>query len=224
MLQEVVLSECCLSRPLPAMNGLRRIELSEVRHWDTNLVRLGELEEVEQLVLNNLEVELPMNLPRLRHLTLTGWRVKLNIERVSMPRLTYLSLDPGDFELWAYVTERHPLLFEQLKHLEIRGELQSSPRLGSKQHEDSVSRLICSFESLLSVSASVSFFGALLKWMSQGRSTSGELEDERVKVKWKQGVALILPSGELMGELSSDGALTRTGVYWPSMTKPNRIE
>jgi hypothetical protein len=95
MLKSTTFSDCCLPHHLDCLKTARRIELSNARHWSTNLVDLSGAERVEQFVLDNVEVTLHVELPHLSHLTLTGWR-SITFKPGSMPRLTSLSLDSDD--------------------------------------------------------------------------------------------------------------------------------
>jgi hypothetical protein len=227
ILKSVTFGDCCLPRHLNCLKTARRIELSNARHWSTNLVDLSGAERVEQLVLDNVDVTLPVELPYLSHLTLTGWR-SITFKPESMPRLTSLSLDSGDRPLWRKLTRFHSLPFEQLEHLEICSRSERHPTMRCNQLEDSIFQVILSCSNLSSIAASRTFFGVLFEWLLQSRDVPEQSEMEgQIRVDlWhrEERVKLLSLSGDLVAGSENLAQLLSLASKWdlPCWSDRNR--
>jgi hypothetical protein len=194
------------------MNNVRRMQIAETSHWRTNLVNMEQAMALEQLAMHNQEIALPLELPNLWHLTLTGWRLTSNIDKVSMRRLTRLSLDLGDVTLWRDMTDSRTLPFEQLKQLEIR---RRPTRYGPLAHSElatSIFQVLYLSTNISSILASPSFFSVVLKrtWRGSRLREGLDVEDgvQFTSWNWRGKVELISSFGYTLGELSGNESST----------------
>ena len=208
LLREISFSSCCLPLRLPNMERARRVQISATSHWSTNFVNLRQAARVERLAVNDQDIGLPLELPHVWHLTLTGWkrRMAFNFAQVSMPRLTHLALNIGDIRLWRDSTSHRTLPFQQLKQLEIRRTPHSFKLIRYQELIGSIFEVLHISTSLVSVLASAAFFSILVKWTWISRRAIEGLVAEDGNIakpwNWQGSVSLLSLSNSPLGILS----------------------